>query len=46
MRPLEQYFEFAYGLADSFYVFRRGSVSLSGPAQSFDKSKLRSEVSV
>ncbi len=28
---VEQYFDFAYGLADQFYVFRGGSVSLSGP---------------
>lgn len=43
---VEQYFEFAYGLADSFYVFRRGAVFLSGPADTFDKHRLRSEVSV
>jgi urea transport system ATP-binding protein len=43
---VEQYFEFAYGLADQFYVLRRGSVSVSGPAQGFDKAALRSEVSV
>ena len=27
---VEQYFDFAYGLADQFYVFRRGAVSKSG----------------
>jgi len=43
---VEQYFDFAYGLADQFYVFRRGSVSMSGSASSFDRSALRSEVSV
>ena len=43
---VEQYFDFAYGLADEFYVFRRGAVSASGPAGSFDKAVLRAEVSV
>jgi urea transport system ATP-binding protein len=43
---VEQYFDFAYGLADQFYVLRRGSVSLAGKASSFERSALRSEVSV
>lgn len=43
---VEQYFEFAYGLADQVYVFRRGAVSLSGATSNFDKSALRSAVSV
>lgn len=43
---VEQYFEFAYGLADQFYVMRRGAVSTSGPAGSFDKQDLRGKVSV
>jgi urea transport system ATP-binding protein len=43
---VEQYFEFAYGLADHFYVLRRGQVSVSGPKQGFEKAALRSEVSV
>jgi urea transport system ATP-binding protein len=43
---VEQYFEFAYGLADQFYVLRRGTVSLSGHKHSFDKAALRAEVSV
>ena len=43
---VEQYFDFAYGLADQFYVFRRGGISMSGKASSFDKSVLRAEVSV
>ena len=43
---VEQYFEFAFELADHVYVLRRGAVSLSGPAHSFDKAALRSEVSV
>jgi urea transport system ATP-binding protein len=43
---VEQYFEFAFGLADQFYVMRRGAVSVSGPAASFDKQDLRAKVSV
>jgi urea transport system ATP-binding protein len=43
---VEQYFEFAYALADQFYVFRRGAVSSQGRAQDFDKAALKSEVSV
>jgi urea transport system ATP-binding protein len=43
---VEQYFDFAYGLADQFYVLRRGAVSASGTAASFDKAALRAEVSV
>ncbi len=43
---VEQYFEFAYGLADSFYVFKRGQVTHSGPKDSFTKDELRAVVSV
>ncbi len=43
---VEQYFDFAYDLADEFYVLRRGAVSTSGPKSSFEKSALRAEVSV
>ena len=43
---VEQYFEFAYDLADQIYVFRRGAVSLSGMASSFEKNALRAAVSV
>ena len=43
---VEQYFDFAYGLADQFYVLRRGAVSLSGPKAGFARDVLRSEVSV
>jgi urea transport system ATP-binding protein len=43
---VEQYFEFAYGLADQVYVFRRGAVSASGAAQNFEKAALRAAVSV
>jgi urea transport system ATP-binding protein len=43
---VDQYFDFAYGLADQFYVFRRGSISISGRASAFERSALRAEVSV
>lgn len=43
---VEQYFEFAFGLADQVYVFRRGAVSLSGRTDTFDKAALRAAVSV
>lgn len=43
---VEQYFDFAYGLADQFYVLRRGAVSASGPKAGFEQSALRAEVSV
>jgi urea transport system ATP-binding protein len=43
---VEQYFEFAYGLADQVYVFRRGAVAAHGKASSFEKSALRAAVSV
>lgn len=43
---VEQYFDFAYGLADQFYVLRRGSASASGPKAGFEQSALRAEVSV
>ncbi|RYI29081.1 MAG: urea ABC transporter ATP-binding subunit UrtE [Acetobacteraceae bacterium] len=43
---VEQYFDFAYGLADQVYVLRRGAVAACGPIASFDKAALRAEVSV
>lgn len=43
---VEQYFEFAHGLADKVYVFRRGTVSASGTKDSFEKAELRATVSV
>lgn len=42
---VEQYFDFAYALADQFYVFRRGAVSASGEAKGFDQAVLRAELS-
>lgn len=43
---VEQYFEFAYGLADHVYVFRRGEVAAAGPTAGFEKATLRASVSV
>lgn len=43
---VEQYFEFAYGLADQFYVLKRGEVSLEGTKDSIKKSVLLDAVSV
>ena len=43
---VEQYFEFAWGLADQVYVFRRGSVSVRGRAEELDKAEVRAAVSV
>jgi urea transport system ATP-binding protein len=43
---VEQYFEFAFDLADQVYVFRRGAVAASGRTSSFDKNTLRAAVSV
>ncbi len=43
---VEQYFEFAYDLADQFYVLRRGAVALQGTKAQLDKADLRACVSV
>ena len=43
---VEQCFDFACGLADQVYVFRRGSVALSGKISDFDRAVLRAEVSI
>ncbi|RBO51872.1 urea ABC transporter ATP-binding subunit UrtE [Rhodovulum sp. BSW8] len=43
---VEQYFEFAYGLADRFYVMERGAVTLSGPKAELEKDRLIRAVSV
>mgnify|MGYP001190444927 CR=1 FL=1 len=43
---VEQFFEFAYQLADQIYVMRRGAVSASGRTGEFDKAALRAAVSV
>lgn len=43
---VEQYFDFAYDLADQFYVLRRGEVALQGPKATLDRAALRASVSV
>jgi len=43
---VEQYFEFAYALADTFYVMRRGAVTTSGTKAELTKDQLMAEVSV
>ncbi len=43
---VEQYFDFAYGLADQFYVLRRGAVALHGARDQITQEALRAEVSV
>ena len=43
---VEQYFEFAYGLADRFYVLERGAVTLSGDKDSVARTDLLQAVSV
>ena len=43
---VEQYFDFAYDLADQFYVLRRGAVALQGSKAALARERLRAEVSV
>lgn len=43
---VEQYFDFAYELADSFVVMRRGAVTLSGDKGDVGRSELMAGVSV
>lgn len=43
---VEQYFDFAYGLADQFYVLKRGQVALSGAKSDLSQDVLRQAVSV
>ncbi len=43
---VEQYFDFAYGLADQFYVLKRGAVALQGGKGELSKDTLRQTVSV
>ena len=43
---VEQYFDFAYGLADRFYVLKRGAVALEGSKHTLAKETLRATVSV
>ena len=43
---VEQYFDFAYGLADRFYVLKRGAVALQGTKAELSQDSLRATVSV
>ena len=43
---VEQYFDFAYGIADQFYVLKRGLVSLQGSKAELNRNNLRDAVSV
>ncbi len=43
---VEQYFEFAYGLADRFVVMKRGEVSMTGLKSELAKDDLKGAVSV
>ena len=43
---VEQYFDFAYALADRFYVLKRGAVALSGSKAEIPQAVLRAAVSV
>lgn len=43
---VEQYFDFAYDLADEFVVMERGSVTLSGPKSSLQRDDILKKVSV
>ena len=43
---VEQYFDFAYTLADKFYVLRRGSVAMQGTKGDLSREALKAEVSV
>ncbi|MGC9448457.1 urea ABC transporter ATP-binding subunit UrtE [Cereibacter johrii] len=43
---VEQYFDFAYDLADRFYVLKRGAVDLSGTRGELGRDRLKQAVSV
>lgn len=43
---VEQYFDFAYGLADAFCVLKRGQVALAGRKDALDRAALKQSVSV
>ncbi|KMK68393.1 urea ABC transporter ATP-binding subunit UrtE [Puniceibacterium sp. IMCC21224] len=43
---VEQYFDFTYGLADSFFAVNRGAVVLEGPRDQIDRETLLSRVSI
>ncbi len=43
---VDEYFDFAYGLADKFYVLRRGTVAMEGTKSTLSREALKAEVSV
>ncbi|MBD3677935.1 MAG: ATP-binding cassette domain-containing protein, partial [Rhodobacteraceae bacterium] len=43
---VEQYFSFAYEIADRFYVLERGVVKLSGPKSGLERDRLMEAMSV
>ena len=43
---VEQYFDFAYGLADRFYVLKRGAVDVAGTKAELGRDRVRQAVSV
>ena len=43
---VEQYFDFAFGLADQIYAVKRGKVVYESKKSTIDKSKLRTSVGV
>ena len=43
---VEQYFDFAYALADRFYVIKRGAVAMQGTKAELAEADLRAAVSV
>ncbi|MCE6960449.1 urea ABC transporter ATP-binding subunit UrtE [Cereibacter sphaeroides] len=43
---VEQYFDFAYGLADRFYVLKRGAVDVAGTKAELGRERVRQAVSV
>jgi len=43
---VEQYFEFAYGLADDVYIMRQGRITQSGEKSALSKAELLEGVSV
>ena len=43
---IEQYFDFAFGLADQFFAMMRGEAVYESPTASIDKVRLRQSVGV
>ena len=43
---VEQYFDFAYGLGDHFYVLKRGAVTLSQPKEGLSRAALQQTLSI